>query len=62
MTMDQVKELNAYWRDHPPAHLLIAAYIGFKPRPLTVAESDPDELFRLLGADPNTGGAMRILH
>lgn len=23
--------LNKYWRAHPPTHLLMAAYVGFKP-------------------------------
>ena len=28
MTLLQVEELTRYWIDHPPLHLLIAAYLG----------------------------------
>lgn len=28
MTLFQVEELTAYWAEHPPVHLLVAAYLG----------------------------------
>jgi hypothetical protein len=28
MTLLEVEELTRYWIDHPPPHLLIAAYLG----------------------------------
>ena len=28
MTLFQVEELTSYWAEHPPLHLLIAAYLG----------------------------------
>jgi hypothetical protein len=28
MTLFQIEELTSYWAQHPPAHLLIAAYLG----------------------------------
>ena len=28
MTLFEVEELTCYWTDHPPVHLLIAAYFG----------------------------------
>jgi hypothetical protein len=30
MTMPQYRELAAYWRKFPPAHLLLAKLLGFK--------------------------------
>lgn len=24
--------MNRYWADHPPVHLMIAAYLGIKPK------------------------------
>ncbi|HEX3971529.1 MAG TPA: hypothetical protein VHX19_09400 [Stellaceae bacterium] len=30
MTLLQVKELLAYWRAHPPLHLLLAAALGIQ--------------------------------
>ena len=29
MTLFQIEELTYYWAQHPPPHLLIAAYLGF---------------------------------
>jgi hypothetical protein len=28
MTLLEVEELTAYWAEHPPLHLLVAAYLG----------------------------------
>jgi hypothetical protein len=28
MTLFQVEELTSYWAEHPPLHLLVAAYLG----------------------------------
>ena len=28
MTLFQVEELTSYWAQHPPLHLLVAAYLG----------------------------------
>ncbi len=58
MTMDQFEALCDYWRDHPPLHLLAGAYFGIgKPSPRPAPAND---LIRLLGADPEKGGAMRL--
>lgn len=37
--------LNKYWRSHPPAHLLMAAYVGFKaPAEAREHVNDPAEV------------------
>ena len=28
MTLFQIEELTSYWAQHPPVHLLVAAYLG----------------------------------
>jgi hypothetical protein len=33
MTLADVREIADYWAEHPPVHLLLAAFIGFKPEP-----------------------------
>jgi hypothetical protein len=33
LTLPELDELLAYWRDHPPLHVLAAAYLGVKPQP-----------------------------
>jgi len=33
MTLPAIGDLVAYWKLHPPAHLLLAAAYGFKPKP-----------------------------
>jgi hypothetical protein len=30
LTLPRVEALTAYWQRHPPAHILLAAYVGFK--------------------------------
>lgn len=30
MTMNRLKELQAYWLAHPPTHLLVAAFMGYE--------------------------------
>ncbi|MDD5271081.1 MAG: hypothetical protein PHU14_00050 [Methylovulum sp.] len=37
LTLSALKELAAYLRNHPPTHLLVAAYLDYEP-PLTLAE------------------------
>jgi hypothetical protein len=32
MTLFQVEELTSYWAQHPPLHLLVAAYTGVERR------------------------------
>lgn len=36
MSLVQLKSFKAYWTRHPPVHLLVASYIGYKPQ-----ENDP---------------------
>ena len=31
MTLPRLYALNKYWEIHPPAHILVAAYMGYKP-------------------------------
>ncbi len=31
MTLPRLAALNAEWRAHPPAHILLAAWLGHKP-------------------------------
>jgi hypothetical protein len=33
MTLFDVEELTLYWADHPPTHLMVAAYLGIGPKP-----------------------------
>jgi len=31
MTLPRLAAMRRYWNAHPPTHLLIAAYVGYKP-------------------------------
>jgi len=31
LTWRDVENLSAYWREHPPVHLLVAGYMGYQP-------------------------------
>lgn len=50
--MPRLVALNTYWNDHPPVHLLLAAFLNFKSaaaaasKPNTV--NDPSELAGLM--------------
>lgn len=32
MTLPRLYALNKYWEIHPPSHILVAVYMGYKPR------------------------------
>jgi len=32
MTIPMVEELNRYWSLHPPMHIMVADYLGYKPK------------------------------
>lgn len=32
MTLPRLYALNKYWEIHPPSHILVAAYMGYKPQ------------------------------
>lgn len=47
MTLPEANRLCAYWRDHPPVHLLVAAALGVKPEAATSQQtSDLGALLR----------------
>jgi hypothetical protein len=50
LDLPRIKALNAYHRENPPLHLMVASYLGFgeKPKPV-ITEATPD-LFAELGA------------
>jgi hypothetical protein len=41
MTLFEVEELTGYWTDHPPLHLLIAAYLGKQSGKQTASPKSP---------------------
>jgi hypothetical protein len=55
MTVLEVEELTGYWTDHPPLHLLLAAYLG-RQRGRPAASSK----LQLPGRSPN-GTAEQLL-
>ena len=32
MTIDEARLIWDYWQDHPPVHMMVAGYLGIKPR------------------------------
>lgn len=48
LTLPRLDALDNYWRRHPPVHLLVAAYLGYKP-PRDVQEvGDLGELYTMM--------------
>ncbi len=44
MTLPRLYGLSDYWRDHPPLHILIGAFLGVKPagKPKTTEQQESD--------------------
>jgi len=51
MTLFQVEELTRYWAQHPPLHLLIAAYLGFRNDRRRSVSRGPDGREKPTGSD-----------
>jgi hypothetical protein len=71
MTLFDVEELTRYWIDHPPLHLLIAAYLGIGKersgravppyRPTAVGQTSAADVGQIL-ADLGPGFASGQVH
>jgi hypothetical protein len=48
--MSDFEMLTAYWADHPPVHLMVAGYLGVKPRGRK--NDDDAAVLAMLGNDP----------
>jgi hypothetical protein len=58
MTLPQVYELLGYWEKHPPVHLLVAGYLGYRPKPKIRPASAAADIGGLIGLAP--GGLAKI--
>lgn len=54
MDLPRLEAMNTYWRNHPPLHLMVAAYLGIKSEPKSTAGGQPD-LVALLAQFPQAG-------
>ncbi|MFK7088685.1 hypothetical protein AAFM71_07695 [Chromobacterium violaceum] len=53
--LPRLEAMNTYWRNHPPLHLMVAAYLGIKPEtPATPTDDQPD-LATVLAQFPQAG-------
>ena len=43
LDLPRLKALSDYWADHPPMHLMVAAYLDIKPRPAPATTTPTDE-------------------
>jgi hypothetical protein len=51
MDLPRLYAMNDYWQQHPPVHIMVAAYLGIKPKATATAtpvENDPAEVQALL--------------
>ena len=58
LTHDDFSVLDAYWQQHPPLHLMAAAYLGVKPS--KKQKADPSDLIRNLSGQ--AGWTVRTMH
>lgn len=52
-----------YWRNHPPVHVLVAAFCGYKPQPkVEAANSQPvyEDMSVLMKMFPNDGVQLPV--
>lgn len=50
--LPRLKHLNAYWAAHPPVHILVAAYMGYKgQKSAQEQEESADEVISMLGGN-----------
>ncbi len=50
-----------HWADHPPVSLMVAGYLGIKPKPKATANQDAAiaELMGMFGVAPGQPGTIR---
>lgn len=44
MTLPRLYEINRYFENHPPVHILLAAFMGVKQKPTMKKEEDLDAM------------------
>ena len=55
MTLPRLAAMSEHWKQYPPVHKSVAAYLGIKPAPKTnVIPIDNAALTRDMKADPRT--------
>jgi len=59
LTIPRLKALMRYWAKHPPVHILVAAYMGYKPgdQPSQAASADLDAM---VSEAPSIKGLPRL--
>lgn len=50
MTLPRLYALNDYQQAHPPAHILLAAYVGYKGKAKEPEQANLDDLMAAFGA------------
>jgi hypothetical protein len=58
LTIPRYRALQRYWHDYPPAHLLLRALVGFKPRARKDAATAPASFETLAALAP--GGTLNV--
>jgi hypothetical protein len=61
MTLLDVEELTRYWIDHPPLHLMVAAYLGVGKRSRSRTSAGQAVAPRATAADADVGALLAEL-
>lgn len=48
--LPRINHLGAYWKQHPPMHILLAAHVGYKA-PAATEQVDSDEAIEMFGGE-----------
>jgi hypothetical protein len=49
MTLPRLYAFNRYWENHPPVHIMVAAYFGIKAKPEKKKETSEEMIAELAG-------------
>jgi hypothetical protein len=58
MTLQRYEAMQRYWLQHPPVHILVAAYLDYKPPKLALPKASNNNLGELLAMFAGTGGQI----
>ena len=60
LTIPRLRALMRYWEQHPPVHLLVAAYLGFKPSGAPTSREAAADIAALASDAPQIKGAPKL--
>jgi hypothetical protein len=61
MTLPRLYGMMDYWKDHPPLHIVLAAFVGIKPSKKNAAPASGSELETIIGDFAAAGFSVKTI-